>query len=119
MTWQQIRAGVWCTDLGQLAPQWWLGWSFEQGFQLYRKEEQVLSAPAFKISYQEQDQWLDVFLGAAEQYPERRHSLIDPTARVALHYLKEDLPQIRRLQRPHERIPGDLWQRLTACESAP
>ncbi|MFQ3584409.1 MAG: hypothetical protein SNJ85_05690 [Cyanobacteriota bacterium] len=114
MAWQQVQSGVWHTHLGQLAPQWWLGWSSERGFQLYRKEDQALSTPALRICCQEQDQWLDVFLGTSEQHPQQRRSLIDPTARVALHYLEEELAQIQMLQRPHERIPVDLWQRLTA-----
>ncbi len=115
MAWQQIQAGVWYTHLGQLAPQWCLGWSLEQGFRLYRKEvPPLLSSPsALRIRYQEQDQWLDVFLGEAEQCSQRRCSLVDPTARVALHYLPEDLTQIQSLKCPHERIPPELWQRLT------
>jgi len=59
-----------------------------------------------------QDQWLDVFLGEAELCSQRRRSLVDPTARVALHYLPEDLTQIQALECPHERIPPELWQRL-------
>lgn len=114
MAWQQVGSGVWHTHLGQLAPQWWLGWSPEGGFQLYRKEASGSSTPALRIRCLEHDQWLDVFLGEAEQHPQRRRSLMDPTARVALHYLPEDLPQIQVLQRPHERIPLNLWQRLTA-----
>ncbi|MGQ9837906.1 MAG: hypothetical protein ACUVRV_08050 [Cyanobacteriota bacterium] len=114
MAWQQVQLGVWYSPLGKLAPQWWLGWGSEGGFQSYRKEDQAPLTPAFRIHYQNQDQWLDVFLGASEEYPQRRHSLLDPTARVALHYLEEDLAQIQKLQRPHERIPPHLWQRLTA-----
>ncbi len=113
MAWQQVSSGVWHTHLGQLAPQWWLGWSPESGFQLYREEAQFSSAPALRIRYQEHDRWLDVFLGESEQHPQRRRSLMDPTARVALHYLPEELPQIQSLKCPHERIPPKLWQRLT------
>jgi hypothetical protein len=113
---QQVQADVWCRPLGQLAPQWWLGWSPEQGFRLYRRE--FLPSPcALRISYREQDGWLDVYLGEAEQHPQRRCSLLEATARVALHYLPEDLPQVRLLQCPHERIPLRLWQRLTQQHS--
>lgn len=113
MAWQQVQSGVWYSPLGKLAPQWWLSWSPEKGFQLYRKEDQVPSTPPLRIHYQEQGQWLDVFLGASEQHPQRRRSLVDPTVRVALHYLEEDLAQIQGLERPHERIPPHLWQQLT------
>jgi len=116
MTWQQVQSGVWCRQLGQLAPQWWLGWSPEQGFQLYRQES-LPSLSALRMRYQEQDGWLDVFFGEAEQHPQQRHSLLDATARVALHYLLEDLAQIRSLKCPHERIPLELWQRLTQQRS--
>lgn len=115
MAWQQVQAGVWCRQLGQWAPQWWLGWSLEQGFRLYRKEvsSALPSLSALRIRYQERDGWLDVFLGEAEQCNRRRRSLLDPAARVALHYMPEDLAQIRSLKCPHERIPLELWQRLT------
>lgn len=115
MAWQQVQAGVWCRQLGQLAPQWWLGWSLEQGFRLYRKEvsSALPSLSALRIRYQERDGWLDVFLGEAEQCNRRRRSLLDPAARVALHYMPEDLAQIQSLKCPHERIPPQLWQRLT------
>ncbi|MGY2717848.1 hypothetical protein ACVW01_002526 [Thermostichus sp. MS-CIW-19] len=116
MTWQQVQAGVWCRQLGQLAPQWWLGWSPEQGFRLYRQES-LPSLSALRIRCQERDGWLDVFLGEAEQHLQRRRSLLDATARVALHYLPEELVQIRSLPRPHERIPLELWQRLTQQRS--
>ncbi|MEN9203700.1 MAG: hypothetical protein Q6K80_11030 [Thermostichus sp. DG_1_6_bins_120] len=112
MVWQQVEVGVWYTHLGRLAPQWWLGWSFEKGFQLYCKEAPV--AVPLKIVYQDQDRWLDVFLGEAEHHPQRRRSLLDPTARVALHYLEEDLARIGSLECPDERIPPELWQRLVA-----
>ncbi|MEN9226412.1 MAG: hypothetical protein Q6L60_00940 [Thermostichus sp. HHBFW_bins_43] len=113
MAWQQVGSGIWHTHLGRWAPQWWLGWSPERGFQLYRQEAPFSAEPALRIRYQKQDQWLDVFLGEAEEHPQRRRSLLDPTARVALHYLPEDLPQIQSLKCPHECIPPQLWQRLT------
>ncbi|MFS8868065.1 hypothetical protein [Synechococcus sp. H65.1] len=115
MTWQRVQSGEWCRQLGQLAPQWWLGWSPEQGFRLYRQES--LPSLSARIRCQERDGWLDVFLGEAEQHPQRRHSLLDATARVALHYLPEDLAQLRFLPCPHERIPLQLWQHLTQQHS--
>ncbi len=56
--------------------------------------------------------WIDFYIGAAQQFPHKRCSLMDPHQRVGLHYLASDLDQLKRSSRPSPDIPHHLWVTL-------
>lgn len=124
MGWQQLSYGVWFTNLGPLAPNWWRGWSSAGGFRLFRSDaavavtgiESSTAEPPVPIPLhcQEQEGWVDYFLGEAGSDPKHRCSVIDAKHKQALHYLKADLPHLYRLDCPYPEIPSYLWQKLMA-----
>lgn len=122
MGWQQLSYGVWFTNLGPRASNWWLGWSSVGGFRLFRSDRgstEVIDRPEAQISVhrREQDGWVDFFLGQSEQDSRQRCSVIDAHRKLALHYLRSDLPQLHQLDCPCEQIPRHLWQKLAARAS--
>ena len=127
MAWQQLNYGVWFTSLGPLARNWWLGWSSVGGFRLFRSDREEASAapkqtgglatPQIRVRRHQQEGWVDYFLGQADVESRQRCSVIDAHQKLALHYLKSDLPQLHQLDCPSEEIPSHLWQKLAARAS--
>ncbi len=126
MAWQQLNYGVWFTNLGPLARNWWLGWSNVGGFRLCRSDREEtassaqgteLTTPQIRVQRRVQEGWVDYFLGQADVESRQRCSVIDAHRRLALHYLKSDLPQLHQLDCPSEEIPEHLWQKLAARAS--
>ncbi len=106
---RQFNFGAWVFSLGPLAPNWCLGWTTVGGFQLINVPE----SDHLRIQHQQGNAWRDVYLGEAQEQPQTRRSILDPRAKVAIHYLHRDSGRIRRLECPAE-VPTQLWQQLQA-----
>ncbi|MDX2273564.1 MAG: hypothetical protein NW237_16660 [Cyanobacteriota bacterium] len=70
------------------------------------------------ISVEQRLDWTDIFWGDALRQSQRRCSFLDPTVKVALHYLPEDLPTFQGSRPPHPQIPLNLWQQLVKRSQA-
>lgn len=108
MSEQPCNSGVWCINLAPHAPNWWLGWRRAGGFLL--RQQQSLPEVGLPLVRQRCQGWDDFFIGQALHNPHRR-SLLDPAARVSIHYCLEDVKGILGSACP-EGIPRSLWQRL-------
>ena len=80
----------------------------------------TLSSPAPQGTYQgarkkgaykkvQQQGWTDFFLGSAQDCDCGNHSLLDGTAKVGLHFRREDAFDWGHRQRPSREIPPRLW----------
>ncbi|MEO1134954.1 MAG: hypothetical protein AAFX40_19920 [Cyanobacteria bacterium J06639_1] len=56
--------------------------------------------------------WLDCFLGLAESQLHLRHSTMDATRKIAVHYLIADGRAILEMRRAPEGVPMALWQKV-------
>lgn len=123
MGWQQLNYGVWFTNLSPLAPNWWIGWSSVGGFRLFRSdrgsalESTASSVRSLAIRRQDSEGWVDFFVGQADVESRQRCSIVDVRRRLALHYLKTDLPHLHRADCPCQEIPQHLWRKLLARAS--
>jgi hypothetical protein len=99
--WNPCKFGAWSSSLSLPAPSWWAGWS-----------SVGLSTPIhlLPVTIRRGDRWTDFFLGRAQS--DRRHSILDSKAKVALHYCASDLDQIAKMDCPSVEIPNYLWQQL-------
>ncbi|WP_299489282.1 hypothetical protein [Acaryochloris sp. IP29b_bin.137] len=61
---------------------------------------------------QENNGWVDFFLGKAQALSGPYQSILDGKAKVGLHYCKGDLDRIASMHCPSADIPSYLWQSL-------
>ncbi|WP_299413343.1 hypothetical protein [Acaryochloris sp. IP29b_bin.148] len=90
-----------------LGQNWWNGWSNVGNKPLQPPVKQALSCIR-----QEQSGWTDFFIGSVRSAHSPHQSILDGSAKVGLHYRKQDLGQISRMDCPSVDIPDYLWRSL-------
>jgi hypothetical protein len=86
---------------------WLVGWSSAGKSNPVQVKSQHLA-----ITRQDQDGWIDFFIGDLRSSFGHYRSLLDGQAKVGLHYQDTDLMLISKMACPSPEIPIYLWQAL-------
>lgn len=107
MMWKPLKFTVFSSSLSLLGQNWLTGWN-SAGTRNFR-DSGLEPLPCIR---QEQDDWVDFFIGSAQASEVPCQSILDGSAKVGLHYCKGDLGNIAFMHCPAPDIPSYLWQSL-------
>ncbi|BDM81614.1 hypothetical protein AM10699_44810 [Acaryochloris marina MBIC10699] len=107
MIWKPLKFTVSSSNLWLRGQNWWNGWNSAGVEKTKRSTTEVL--PCIR---QEQEGWVDFFIGRANTAQIPYQSVLDGSAKIGLHYCKSELANIAMMTCPSPDIPSYLWESL-------